>query len=109
MSALPLVRATILKKRCGRICMGSCSCLGGGLQARAGGGVLSALSARATLYAPDPGPTPCLLRGLCWRLGGCKARAACLKREQPPPALDAGAICPHELQPLPNDCGGRID
>ncbi len=74
MSALPLVRATILKKRCGRICMGSCSCScscsGGGLQARAGGGVLSSLSARATLYAPDPGPTPFLLRGLCWRFGG---------------------------------------
>jgi hypothetical protein len=70
MSALPLVRATILKKRCGRICMGSCSCLGGGLQARAGGGVLSALSARATLYAPDPGPTPCSSRGLCCRFRG---------------------------------------
>ena len=86
MSALPLVRATISKKRCGRICMGSRSCSGGGLQARAGDGVLSSLSARATLYAPDPCPIPCSSRGLCWRFLGMQGSGGLSKARTAAPS-----------------------
>ncbi len=77
--------------------------------ARAGIGVLSSYLPERLSPRPTRAQQPIYQEVYVGDFGGCKARAACLKREQSPPALDAGAICPHELQPLPNDCGGRID